>query len=139
MISSSLIVLVVLLFVIWFWQNALRAKEAALRECKTLCKEHQMQLLDETVSLKKLRLRRNEDGRVNFYRIYTFEYNLDGNTRHVGEIILLGVSLIEHRFFSHDKPTAMNESIHEASPAPTSARILDFKKYQAENDAIRKN
>ena len=47
-------------------------------------------LLDDTVVQTRLRLQRDGEGGWSFYREYQFEFTGDGNTRHGGEIALLG-------------------------------------------------
>lgn len=75
---------------VWAWVDALRAREAALRACRRVCERHELQLLDETVALKRLRLGRGTDGRVRLRRHYGFEYSERGDERRQGEAVLLG-------------------------------------------------
>ena len=88
MFSGTLIVIIVLLLAIWFWQNNMRAKEAALRACKAFCKNQGLQLLDDTISLKKLRFKRSTQGWVQFLRVYAFEYNTSDHTKCVAWVNL---------------------------------------------------
>lgn len=113
----------------------MRAKEIAFRACEALCKTHNMQLLDDTISLKKLSLKRNERGHMSFYRVYAFEYNVDGDTRRVGELMLLGKTVLEHRFFSDVTLTKIHKIDDAANIAPKrSAQIIDLQQYKAQND-----
>ncbi len=75
---------------VWAWVDALRAREAALRACRRTCERHELQLLDETVALRRLRLGRGADGRVRLRRHYGFEYSERGDERRQGEAVLLG-------------------------------------------------
>lgn len=75
---------------VWAWVDALRAREAALRACRRTCERHGLQLLDETVALRRLRLGRSADGRVRLRRHYGFEYSERGDERRQGEAVLLG-------------------------------------------------
>lgn len=84
------LLLALLAAVVWAWVDALRAREAALRACRRTCERLDLQLLDETVALRQLRLRRDADGRVRLQRCYGFEYSERGNERRQGEAILLG-------------------------------------------------
>jgi hypothetical protein len=84
------LLLALLAAMVWAWVDALRAREAALRACRRTCERLGLQLLDETVSLRQLRLRRDADGRVRLRRCYGFEYSERGNERRQGEAVLLG-------------------------------------------------
>ncbi|MEJ2479060.1 MAG: DUF3301 domain-containing protein [Acidihalobacter sp.] len=84
------LLLALLAAVVWAWVDALRAREAALRACRRTCARLGLQLLDETVALRHLRLRRDADGRVRLRRHYAFEYSERGNERRQGEAVLLG-------------------------------------------------
>ena len=136
MFSGALLVIVLLLLIIWLWQSSMHAKEVALAACKTLCEQHHLQLLDDTISLKKIRLRRGDSGSVKFYRVYAFEYNTDGHTRRVGELGVLGKRVIDQRLFSHTTLTTAPEAANDATPntAKPSATIIDFRQYKAQND-----
>lgn len=82
--------IVFLVLLIWFWMDGRRAHETALRVCKHTCKEADLQLLDETVSLARLGLRRDARGRMQFWRNYGFEYTHDSAERKQGYIVLHG-------------------------------------------------
>ncbi|WP_455386214.1 DUF3301 domain-containing protein [Acidihalobacter prosperus] len=84
------LLLALLAAVVWAWVDALRAREAALRACRRTCERLGLQLLDETVALRHLRLRRDADGRLRLRRHYGFEYSERGSERRQGEAVLLG-------------------------------------------------
>jgi hypothetical protein len=77
---------------VWAWMDALSAREHAIRHGRELCGEAGVQLLDQTVSLKRLRLARR-DGLPTFVRRYGFEVSLDGSDRHRGHLDLSGARL----------------------------------------------
>lgn len=78
-----------------FALDSLRARERAVRAGRDACKRYELQFLDETVSFARLRLARDEDGRVRFLRTYTFEFTETGNTRRQGAILMLGQQLAD--------------------------------------------
>jgi len=82
----------ILLFGIIFfaWWDNLRSKEAAKSAGKATCNRQGYQFLDDTVQIKKLWLRRNPRGRLQFCRLYLFEYSIDGLERCKGKIKLCG-------------------------------------------------
>lgn len=87
---ATLIILVAMVLLVWFWADSLRARERALRSCARACKEISAQLLDETVALRRLSLARNQNGRAVWRRTYRFEYTLDGGQRLQGSAVLRG-------------------------------------------------
>jgi hypothetical protein len=83
------IALLVVAAIIWAWLDALGARERAVRYGRELCREAGVQLLDQTVSLKRLRIGRR-DGLPAFVRRYGFEVSLDGSDRHRGHLDIAG-------------------------------------------------
>lgn len=77
----------------WFWYDTMRARERAIRLGKRKCEQEGLQLLDETVALSALRLRRNGHGRIAVLRVYRFEFSDTGDNRRDGSITLLGEQL----------------------------------------------
>jgi len=47
-------------------------------------------LLDDTVAIANLKLKRDDDGHVKLQRAYDFEYSDTGNNRLKGSVVLLG-------------------------------------------------
>lgn len=83
-------ILPALLLGVWFWLDGMRAREAAIRTARRACERNDVQLLDETVALSRLRLARVADGGLGWQRRYRFEFTLQGETRRAGEVELLG-------------------------------------------------
>lgn len=86
-------ILVAMVLAALFWVDSLRARERALRAGRDACRRYELQFLDETVSFARLRLARDDDGRVRLLRTYTFEFTETGNTRRQGAIVMLGQQL----------------------------------------------
>ena len=74
----------------WYWFDSLRALEIARSIGKRTCNEAEVQLLDDTVARISIALVRNEQGRRVLRRTYRFEYSDSGNNRREGRLILLG-------------------------------------------------
>ena len=90
----SIISLIILGFVAWFWFDSLRSREMAKTICKQTCQQLNLQLLDDTIALARLRLRRNSNGRLKVQRAYQFEFSENGgNNRQRGMVILRGITL----------------------------------------------
>ncbi len=77
---------------VWIWMDALGARERAIRYGRELCREAGVQLLDQTVSMRRLRIERI-DGLPTLVRRYGFEISLDGSDRHRGHLDLRGHEL----------------------------------------------
>jgi hypothetical protein len=78
---------------IYFWIDRLGARARALAAGRSACERYGVQLLDETVQFAKLRLARNDEGRLRLRRTYTFEFSDTGNNRRHGAIVMLGADL----------------------------------------------
>lgn len=86
----SVLLLLLLVVLGWFWFSSLRALEVARNAGKHACDIAQVQFLDDTVASIAMALVRNESGRRVLRRTYRFEFSETGNTRLEGWVILLG-------------------------------------------------
>jgi hypothetical protein len=87
--------IVALVSIAYFWIDSLRARERALEAGRHACRRYGLQFLDETVSIARIRLRRDDEGRARIARTYTFEFTETGNTRRQGAIVMLGRELAD--------------------------------------------
>ena len=78
---------------IFFWVDSLRARERALAAGRNACERYGVQLLDATVQFARLRVARDDEGRVRLRRTYTFEFSDTGDNRRHGAIVMLGGEL----------------------------------------------
>ncbi len=78
---------------ILLWLDSLRARERAVQAGRRACERYDLQFLDDTVSFKRIRLRRDEHGQLRIARTYTFEFSDTGNNRRHGAIVMLGGQL----------------------------------------------
>jgi hypothetical protein len=86
----------------WFWLDTVKAREVGRGAAKRVCHREGVQLLDDTVAFRSLRLARDDNGRAALRRVYDFEYSADGNDRYRGSVMLLGREVVmldvsEHR------------------------------------------
>jgi len=79
---------------VWFWSDTLRAREQVLFACAQACAREQLQFLDQTVALARMRAARNAQGRLVLQREYRFEFSRDGADRYAGRVVLLGHTVI---------------------------------------------
>lgn len=93
---DDLLVLLALVAAIGLWLKLSAARERATAEARQQCERYGLQLLDETVGLRALRLRRAA-GRRQLERCYGFEVSIDGADREQGSLWMLGNTLSELR------------------------------------------
>lgn len=77
----------------YLWFDSLRAREHAVAAGRAACARYGVQLLDETVAFTRLRLARDEAGRLRLRRTYVFEFSETGDNRRHGAIVMLGARL----------------------------------------------
>ena len=86
----ELLTILVLLAIIFYWLDAMRSKELAREAGLIACNKADVDFLDDTVALSKIRLHRNYHGRLVFYREYNFEFTSDSEHRSKGKVVMLG-------------------------------------------------
>ena len=79
-----------LLSVLWLWVDSLKSRERAIMASRMACDQLNVQLLDDTVVLNKLRLCRTPAGTMALCRGYDFDFTLDGEHRRSGNISMRG-------------------------------------------------
>ncbi|MCK7592563.1 DUF3301 domain-containing protein [Pseudomarimonas salicorniae] len=92
--TATLICLLLIGAFVLFWSAARDASEVARGHARAACQRQHVQLLDQSVALRRFRLRRNEEGRMRFERTYQFAYSAAGHDRQLGELSLLGKDLL---------------------------------------------
>jgi hypothetical protein len=103
----------------WFWWDGLRKREIAIAAARTACQRAGVQLLDETVALARMRLRRDENQRARLYREFAFEFSDTGDNRQPGRVYLLGNRLLDINLILAARPE---------SPPP-SDNVIDFPRH----------
>ena len=78
----------------WLWYDSLNAREAGMNEARAACAAEDLQLLDDTVAIRSLRLARDDAGRLRLQRVYGFEYSDTGDNRRQGSVTLLGHEVV---------------------------------------------
>lgn len=94
----------------WLW-HAHGLREHALGLVKQHCAKSDIELLDENVALRRLALLPDARGRKRLGRVYSFEFTVTGEQRHVGSITLFGkqlgrIELAPHPFREPPAPSA---------------------------------
>jgi len=88
--ENLFLLLAILVGVLIFWRNTLRAREQAIRVSRAACRNQGHQFLDDTVSLASIGVARGAQGWPGLRRIYEFEFSTDGLNRFVGSVTLFG-------------------------------------------------
>lgn len=86
---DALIVIVVFTAAVFAWQDALAARELARQLSQRLCMDAGLQLLDQTVALRRFAVTRTDAGWLALRRWYCFDVSTDGQDRHRGSLRLL--------------------------------------------------
>lgn len=108
--TGTWIALLLIGLLVWAWMDALRARELAVNAGRELCRDAGVQLLDQTVSLKRVRIGRR-DGMPTLLRRYGFEVSLDGSDRHRGHLDLGG-----HRLETWSLPMRDTSALENERP-----------------------
>ena len=90
MSAFSILSLVFLGGLAWFWFDSAGAREAGIKAARSACESENLQLLDDTVFSDSMKLARNDDGQLLLRRVYKFEFSDTGNNRRNGSVVLLG-------------------------------------------------
>ncbi len=88
-LTDVFLLLLILFLGTYYWQ-AQGVRETALRATRLYCQREQLQLLDESVALRSLWLKRGTDGRLHVWRGYQFEFTVTGGERYIGKTVTLG-------------------------------------------------
>ncbi len=86
----SLLFLLLLAGIGWFWSASLSALETARQAGKLACHDANVQFLDDTVASIGLALVRDRSGRRVLRRTYRFEFSETGDSRLEGQLIMIG-------------------------------------------------
>lgn len=121
----DLLVLLALLAALVLWLRLSAARERAAGEARQQCERYGLQMLDESVGLRALRLRRVA-GRLRLERCYGFEVSIDGADREQASLWMLGNTLRELRLPTVILTPPQNELPDiAAEPQQTPARGMD--------------
>ncbi len=87
--SATIPALLVLAAAALWWHGWIQALERARVLARNFCHHQQWQFLDQTVSLRQVRVTRGERGLV-LIRTWRFEFSADGSQRLSGGLITVG-------------------------------------------------
>ena len=96
-------------FLVWLWFDSTRSHELAIQLTSRLCLNYDVQLLDETVALRRLGLSWPREG-LRLKRTYRFDYTIEGTERRTGSLVLLGSRLAAYHIDSPSQETVVSIS-----------------------------
>lgn len=91
--DTALLVAVCVL-AIGFWLDSARAREIATERARIECRRRGLLFLDDTVALRRLRLRATARG-LRFRRHFDFDFNDGTEARYRGGVTLLGAQIVD--------------------------------------------
>ncbi len=94
-----------IIFLFWFWKDSMSTSEVAMAIAKRACRDINVQLLDDTVSLAKIKLCRNQRGSMSLCRLYTFEFSQTGEVRYSGRIYMNSLTVYDVILDTHQAIT----------------------------------
>jgi hypothetical protein len=134
---EDMLVLLVFCAVVALWLKLTGARERAVQEARRQCELHRLQLLDESVGLRAMRIRRI-NGIRRIERGYVFDVSIDGDDREQGRLWMIGnalsgLSLPTIEPTSADEPTSA-ESIVAAALAKASSNVVQLHSGRRQSD-----
>lgn len=90
MYFTELFIIMGLVLFIWFWLDSMKINETARIIGAKLCRQNNVQFLDETVHMASMRLGKNIYGQRKLLRKYKFEFTNSEFHRYAGELVLSG-------------------------------------------------
>lgn len=87
----------------WIWRG-MGLHDRALTIARRHCQQANVQLLDESVALSRLRPGRGRHGRPGLTRRYAFEFTVTGERRYAGFVELHGQTLMRVELAPHPFP-----------------------------------
>ncbi|HEU4671257.1 MAG TPA: DUF3301 domain-containing protein [Dyella sp.] len=123
----DLALLLVLGALVAAWMKLSRARELAVAAARRHCELQGLQLLDETVGLRAIRLR-TVNGHRGLERGYAFEVSVDGDDRRPGRIWMQGrrVTGLSLPTVHWLVGTSANDDVHPPGPSPLMRRGADM-------------
>ncbi len=85
---SQLLLLLIVAGLVWYWQAGMNCRDIATATARSTCAREGLQLLDGTVSLRKIRPFYSGGRQLGLLRTFGFEYSEDGFYRLSGCIVL---------------------------------------------------
>ncbi|PCJ40914.1 MAG: hypothetical protein COA71_09955 [SAR86 cluster bacterium] len=90
----DVIIFFIFILLVMYWWRISEQKTFAIRHAKKYCQERNVQLLDQTLLFKGMRLEKSHNKRRKLCRVYEFDFSSNGEDRFKGQIILSGFNFL---------------------------------------------
>jgi Protein of unknown function (DUF3301) len=87
---GDIIVIILLLLAAVYWLEAQKIKEIALAATYRYCQRVEVQMLDAYIALSHMDFSRNDSGRLQLNRTFSFEFSSTGYDRYAGQVVMQG-------------------------------------------------
>lgn len=124
-LSDLALLMLCVAFGAWIWRGH-GIREQALKMARRHCEKLDIELLDQNVALRGMRLRRDRLGRRRLARVYDFEFTVTGDQRLAGCITLFGRQLGKVELDAHPF-TARDEAVLPA------AQVVQLSDWRSQN------
>lgn len=128
---EDMLVLLVFCAIVVLWLKLTGARERAVQEVRRQCELHRLQLLDESVGLRAIRIRR-VNGIRRIERGYAFDVSIDGDDREQGRLWMIGKALSGLSLPTIEPASA--ESIVTAALAKAQSNVVQLYPGRRESD-----
>ena len=91
---SELLIIMFLALLVWFWLESIKINEIARAVGARMCRDNNVQFLDDTVHLSTMRVGKNDFGQFKLLRKYKFEFTNSEFHRYGGELTLAGKQVL---------------------------------------------
>ena len=113
--SEWFIASAILFAAIAFWYSTMTSRDAARILVAQFCRNNNLQLLDQTVALRRVTVRRKNNGNLSFIRVFRFDYSDNGFRRRDGMVWMLANQPLQIAVQVADRQVLENlEPTHQA-------------------------
>lgn len=96
-----------------FWWTSARARELAVQHAGHACRQQQVQFLDQSVALARIRPTRSAGGRLAWRRVFHFEFTNHADFRDTATLVMHDHALVCIRFPYTRDPEGYRIYAHE--------------------------
>ena len=105
----NVILIAVFVAVVWYFFDAMRAREIATAVAREYCKQSHIQFLDGTVGLRNVTISMDR-GKPSLKRRYEFHYSESDHSRNIGLVIING-NKVEHFILQHQTAVSSDTTL----------------------------
>ena len=107
---SHIFILLTVFALAWYFFSELKVREIALNAARLHSDKMDVQLLDQSVGVHRVWLKRGRDNWLHIWRNYQFEFTSTGDERYKGHVITLGEWVESVQLPVHRAPASQSTS-----------------------------